>query len=1335
MKAQFKLAAVLAVVIFGSTNTFFGQTNSCNSNDPTAPCFANNTDILNGRHSLLQDDDLMLVGSTTYFTSTPLGIIAETANSQISTLSATDLASTPSPNSFPVAVTAQLFSTPHKQILSAAANSAGKAFLNPDNVPVPALPILHANDAFGVFGVSADFLGTGFDQVILMSEQYNGAAQQIGFQVVAAADPYHPEKGLEVGPLSAPVNSAGAIYVLAAGVFTDPVPGQPRPRPEIAVFSTLPSGTGVGTPSASITFYAVDSQMNVAATGRSLQVVSNAGAPIETLALASGRFTGGAHDQLVALYSVFGIPPQIATIDFDSTGTPSIKANQVVPGAPLQGFGNGYLGTAYLRAGHFDWYGNADQVALSFFGGDATIGDPGNSGVEVVSFDPNMNPIYGTPYLSASGCSFGMAVGRFDQYDANPNPPPAQQINPDLQIAQLINQCNAGGAGGNALVIYNVDPANNFAVTALSPYPIPATLLPAELPSFSGTRDAPIQIVAADIQGRSLPLGPPTKATITGHVQPDTVLGVPPMHVDWIAPAGGNVPQVFNVSVYPSTFNASYSFQDGTTGTVSRSAQTSFTAATKLSVNAKVSYGIPMVASASLSTTIAAGNIQKNTNAGKYDTYSGNKQGFSTHTVFDDVVASTASQMNVYSYPVIGQCVAAPDAPALDGCAAGTQPLYIQFSGPDNIRYIVAAEGRNMEWYQPVWEPGSLFSYPANEQQLAADLAGGTTFQPLSPTDSYWDVQTASQVTESWSNGGGTDVSSGSQSTQSFDASVSASAMASFEGVGASESATFSYNESSSISTLNEAKTTFSNSQGIVLNRGVGTSSDLYDYQGQSLIYGQLPPPNTVDTGNAPTTDVKASGFIGVAHLADMVSQGTINSGNFWPQAYAVAPDIALNHPQRWLQKAPSGVNSQQVQFNCPVGYSSSLSSPFCSSNPEPPTPANVADTVFYQMKGLFITPGGSTTGPQMQNTVKGNEVTLRARIYNYSLANFPAGSYAHVQFYAQPWNPELGEFASVPGSPGQFAPAVFIGEDDIVPPPAFCGGITGGGDPCLGSQVLNWEFAQAIWDTSQSNVAPNSTWKFWVLVWVENDGKLVSELPGHGLISIPAAPYNSIGDAPIEPYSNNLGYYNQVFTVFGQTAVGKTSGSRKLAVKPVNLLGGPLMRDRPITLRAKHQATGGDINSLLTLYYDGDPAHGGVLFDTQSISRVSLGSPYVDTANYRPSTCGNHKIFIQSIPLDGSAKPSTGVGSLDVTINPVGSVDEMIKYVQALPRDNATGDILWHLKNARREFEAGNIKSGRGWIQCLLDYLEHDHHCDKLPEKAKKALSEQSKDLLECVP
>jgi hypothetical protein len=181
---------------------------------------------------------------------------------------------------------------------------------------------------------------------------------------------------------------------------------------------------------------------------------------------------------------------------------------------------------------------------------------------------------------------------------------------------------------------------------------------------------------------------------------------------------------------------------------------------------------------------------------------------------------------------------------------------------------------------------------------------------------------------------------------------------------------------------------------------------------------------------------------------------------------YSAAPDIALNHPQRWAQKEPSGVNPQQVQFNCPVGYTSSLSSPTCTSSPQQPTPRNVADDVFYEMKGLFVTPGNTIDGPQITSTTLGSKVNLKARVYNYSLANLPAGAVLHVQFYAQPW--DAGQFASDPNDPNRFAEAIFIGEgtnasnNPLAHIPAYCDGITGGTDPCVNSTTRNWEYAYA---------------------------------------------------------------------------------------------------------------------------------------------------------------------------------------------------------------------------------------------------------------------------------
>ena len=128
----------------------------CSSNDPSAPCFANTDDILNGRKSLLQDDDLMVVGAFGGFNSA--GAIALTANSQITSVTATSLNSVLQPGSNPMVVAARLFSENNQQVISATSNTSGTVFLNPDQIPVPPMSVV--SNALGVYGVAADFLGT-----------------------------------------------------------------------------------------------------------------------------------------------------------------------------------------------------------------------------------------------------------------------------------------------------------------------------------------------------------------------------------------------------------------------------------------------------------------------------------------------------------------------------------------------------------------------------------------------------------------------------------------------------------------------------------------------------------------------------------------------------------------------------------------------------------------------------------------------------------------------------------------------------------------------------------------------------------------------------------------------------------------------------------------------------------------------------------------------------------------------------------------------------------------------------------------------------------------------
>ena len=1362
----FLAMAVLVLAIRASAQSIPAAA-QCNSNDAGAPCFAGNPDILGGRASLLQDDDLVF--NTLIFNgsgSSPAGGNLLTSNSTITQTSETQITAPNANNnglSNTITVKGRLFNVNHDQILSAAlvqnpgGQQSGAATLegNDSSMAVPPLAVLNFGQT--LYGTSGNFLDGGFDQMVVAAVNGSG---QVYFQVLAAADPASTTKGLVAGPVSPPVATSATLFAVTAGVFTDPQAEVPRPPAQIALLAASPNTTG----GIVVTFYAVDSKLNVSPTGKSLNLtLPNSTSPI-TAAIAAGRFSGGTHDQLAIAYPVFvSLPvgiPEVTAIDFDGQGNPIQKTTTpIFVGMTMPGVNVSYPPAIYLAKGKFNWFSASEQLGISV-GTDGTQAN--NATVGVMSFDSSLNGTVGSTYQIQFACHFGLAAGRFDSMQTNPNPPPAQVPIFNLQLADVATDCSVGP---HTAMIYDVDP-NTFAVTVHSTKDITKLI---GSPAWPTGNDVPpggfISLVAADEQGRSLMLGPPEKVTVAGHIQPDTVLGLPPMHVDWITPAGAGSPQVLNVSVFPSTFNAGYTFADTTNGGVSRSGTTSYTVSTKETANEDFSYGVPGIASVSLQANQAATQLHQNTVSKKYNTYQGLNTTFTAATAFDDVVAATGSQFNIYSYRVLGQCVPG-SGPASEGCPPGMVPLYIQFSGPDNVNYLESAEGTNLEWYQPVQEPGNIFSYPATVAQLTADLGGGTGFQPLTTTDTLWDSQTSAAVKTNWSEGGGSNVSAGSTSTHTFDASVSASANVSFDGFGAGVGLGFDYNQSNSISTLNQATSSFSNSQGVNLNRGIGgggdVNSEAYDYQGQSFIYGQTAPAGTVQSDATPQTTVQAQGYIAAAHLVDMVSQSPgVTSGAFWVQAYNAAPDVALNHPQRWLQKPPSSLNEQQVQFVCPYGFTSSLSSPQCTPvTPAASAPAAIADDGFYEMKGLFITPGGTFNGPQIINTTLGSKVNLRVRVYNYSLKNFPPTATLHVQFYAQPWG--AGQFATGANS-STFAPAVFIGNgttqlgDTTLPLPlAFCGGFQDSSvDPCTtspGSTTNNWEYIYATWDTSMGGVTANSTWKFWVVTWVEDNGQLVSELPGHGLSSLPAAnvQFSSLADVPIETYSNNLGFYNQVFTVLPaisqtnvtQTAQASAAKSRATASTATKHLtignldtrnSAPVVRDVPITLIAPHIASGDHVDSVMSLYYDGDPSKGGVLFDAQHISRVQLENPYLDTASYRATTCGQHQIFIRAVPLDGSAPVATASKTFKVTSDPVSSINAIIVYVNSPgypPRFRNA--ILAYLNAAKRSFTSKQTQSGTIQMQVLLNLVQGGALF--VPSDVQQTLASQMRDLLGCV-
>jgi hypothetical protein len=160
-----------------------------------------------------------------------------------------------------------------------------------------------------------------------------------------------------------------------------------------------------------------------------------------------------------------------------------------------------------------------------------------------------------------------------------------------------------------------------------------------------------------------------------------------------------------------------------------------------------------------------------------------------------------------------------------------------------------------------------------------------------------------------------------------------------------------------------------------------------------------------------------------------------------------------------------------------------------------------------------------------------------------------------------------------------------------------------------------------------------------------------VAEIQDHGLDKIPDSHLNSLADVPIETYSNNLGFYNQVFHVGSIAgALQAPARSRHLNSRWENLpKGGALRAHHLHTMQASHHAVGAALDNVMVLFYDGDPEQGGQLFDMELIPHIEANESFVTSVPFLSGVCGTHQLFVQAIPTDGAAPMTTDVSSVTV--------------------------------------------------------------------------------------
>lgn len=972
-----------------------------------------------------------------------------------------------------------------------------------------------------------------------------------------------------------------------------------------------------------------------------------------------------------------------------------------------------------MASDHLDFFGDSEQIVATY------TETPGNyAHLAVFTLDSNLNIYRPREQIfdlrSFDAGIYSVAVGNFDQ-EIKPNQPiqPIQLEIALLYYASPFNQAQ--------IWLFHVDPSNNYALS-----PIPGGNV-----QFSGPPGGFSYLMAGDTQGRSALLGNPTKVTST-FTEPLTILAMPPQHVDWITPAGGTQPEVLNLSGHKG-FSSTYQMEESQSNQSSSESTTSVTHSLTENVEGSYAWGIPNVATVSV--TVKAGSTQQWTDsiAKKYNKYSKYAFDLSVRTTIDDDIWIKDETQNIYVYPVIGQyvCPPKPGSPTPLCSPSELVQLNVMFSGPSDVSYA-RLDGAKVEWYQPVHEPFNVFSYPWNLQQLQKlEPTKIDLLTSSSPTLFATDGSQQTQKT-TWSAGQGSTVTVGSAKNYSWYFGFSIARKAT--GLGPSGSASVTYNGSKSISTLNSSTTSVGASTGVgVIKPGTFLDPQNYQYMVGSYIFGTKPDPNTqqLDLG----TDVQTNGILRAEYTADPTNP---NSGSWWQTNPYSLPDVALNHPARWTI-----VQGDTLAPNCLL-INPGLPGTWCAKFNTPDwDPDDIWTSQFLWMKGLAITPKEANgTGPQLALARAGEKVLLQARVYNYSTTDVPPGSSVQVRFYGQPFD----ETTKTP-----IGDAFLIDQVSLAPIPGF----NSQSDPVpVEDQQPNWVMAST--DKLDTAAHADQFLAFWVLVWMQDaQGNLIGEMPGHGLYQLPGT-LASITDAAglIEAYSNNVGLYPSLFYIAppnAPSAIHASNGSVDVRLDRIQLSKRITLLGDKVTVQANVHAQS-DRDHLTALFYDGNPEKEGKAFEYETISHIRGGSFYHLKTIYDADDCGIHDIYLDLRPegIRTHTKlyvtvdprpiisdmlgywpqpPSASSINLPSPLRPVTSMRLLHRLVptEAFPFDERSGDAVTHLQAARKFFGERDNASALASLQKFKTHLRSQSG-KSLSTQQIEILLGQTQRIFDCV-
>ena len=476
--------------------------------------------------------------------------------------------------------------------------------------------------------------------------------------------------------------------------------------------------------------------------------------------------------------------------------------------------------------------------------------------------------------------------------------------------------------------------------------------------------------------------------------------------------------------------------------------------------------------------------------------------------------------------------------------------LYVQITQPRTPPVKHFTDGSTVEWYQPVHENGNLLSYPWDKSQF--ENLGTIKTQPTSFTTGRNDL--AHYV--EWVNAGSDGVEVSTEKKLAVDSSVTVGG----DILGADAEVTVKGHYDKTWSSINTSETTNSKSVGITIEKGAFDPD--YVYSVSPWIY-----------------ENKTMGMLEVAFAVDLLSA---DASSWWEANYSDdgLPDLALNLPHRWSSSDGSTWTFNKGAYN------------------------------FQVMKGLFML---DSDGKPFGYSIKaGKAVTLKARVYNYSLVD------------ADDVEVSFGAAVSADGKNW----GAILSHVDTVSIPAIPGFQNA-------SNEANWKYAEATFDTTGK---AGNYYRFFVTV--DPDDR-IAEITGH-----------DNGDK----YANNQGYFGIPLFIEASDGAGATAEG-DLFHEEVNLSDYTPKVGEWIMISDRISACDRDFRHVYVCFYDGDPDDGGALFDMELIPYIPADMSYTVQVPYNTyGKVGEREIFVTINGKIGEYDYENNTAVHLITIRPIPS-------------------------------------------------------------------------------